>query len=191
MFLFRLARKNIQNFAVQRLKQFIWVAMSTVVCFFITSVQLNEVVIGKLQHMWLLVEFINYGSIILILICVVVTYKITDSLLQKRKKEFEWYEVTNLHKKQMICLLCQEQLLIYGGALLFGLIHGMLFLKLFTIIVMKAVGIQGVNSAPITTYAITISVFMMITVIGLSMWQCCRFIQGIKGESSYKTKKKA
>ena len=39
--------------------------------------------------------------------------------------------------------IMSEQLFIYGVAFVFGLVNGMLFLKLFTIICMKIAGIQG------------------------------------------------
>jgi len=120
-----------------------------------------------------------------------ITYKMTGSLLQSRGEEFRSYEVVNMKRKEMLCLLCQEQLLTYGGAFVFGLIHGMLFLKLFIIIFMKVVGIQGITNAPITAYAIMVTAVVMITVIIISIWQCCRFIQRLKDEKSHETRRKA
>ncbi len=73
-----------------------------------------------------------------------------------------------------------EQLFIYGAASVFGLVHGMLFLKLFTIIFMKIAGIQGINSAPITIYAIAVVSIIMMAVVVLSMMQCCRFVSKFK-----------
>ena len=70
--------------------------------------------------------------------------------LHVRREEFTSYVAENMKRKEVLCLLFQEQLFIYGAAFVFGLINGMLFLKLFTVIFMKIAGIQGVNSAPIT-----------------------------------------
>ncbi|EEL69748.1 FtsX-like permease family protein [Bacillus mycoides] len=191
MSLFRLARKNIQTFATKRLKQFMWIAMNTMICFFMVSFRFNEAVISKAGHTLIFVNWFYAMFLFAVFVCIFITYKMTASLLQVRREEFKSYEVVNMTRKEMLCLLCQEQLLIYGGAFVFGLIHGMLFLKLFIIIFMKAVGIQGLTNAPITTYAIMITAVVMITVIIISMWQCCRFTQRLKGEKSYETRRKA
>ncbi|MFJ8412493.1 FtsX-like permease family protein [Bacillus paramycoides] len=191
MSLFRLAKKNIQTFATKRLKQFMWIAMNTMICFFMISFRFNEVVVSKAGYTPIFVNWFYVLFLFVVFVCTFITYKMTASLLQVRREEFKSYEVVNMTRKEMFCLLCQEQLLTYGGAFVFGLIHGMLFLKLFTIIFMKAVGIQGVTNAPITMYAIVVTAVVMIIVIIISMWQCCRFTQRLKGEKSHETRRKA
>ncbi|MED0959682.1 FtsX-like permease family protein [Bacillus paramycoides] len=191
MSLFRLAKKNIQTFATKRLKQFMWIAMNTMICFFMISFRFNEVVVSKAGYTPIIVNWFYVLFLFVVFVCTFITYKMTASLLQVRREEFKSYEVVNMTRKEMFCLLCQEQLLTYGGAFVFGLIHGMLFLKLFTIIFMKAVGIQGVTNAPITMYAIVVTAVVMIIVIIISMWQCCRFTQRLKGEKSHETRRKA
>ncbi|MED0969589.1 FtsX-like permease family protein [Bacillus paramycoides] len=191
MSLFRLAKKNIQTFATKRLKQFMWIAMNTMICFFMISFRFNEVVVSKAGYTPIFVNWLYAMFLFVVFVCTFITYKMTASLLQVRREEFKSYEVVNMTRKEMFCLLCQEQLLTYGGAFVVGLIHGMLFLKLFTIIFMKAVGIQGVTNAPITMYAIVVTAVVMIIVIIISMWQCCRFTQRLKGEKSHETRRKA
>ena len=73
----------------------------------------------------------------------------------------------------------------------FGLINGMLFLKLFTVIFMKIAGIQGINSAPITIYAVVIISIIMMTVVLISMMQCYRFVRNLKDENSLRFKERA
>ncbi|PFL17495.1 ABC transporter permease [Bacillus cereus] len=191
MSLFRLARKNIKTFAARRLKQFIWIAMNTMICFFMISFRFNEAVISKAEYTPIFVKWFYAIFLFVVFVCMFITYKMTGSLLQSRGEEFRSYEVVNMKRKEMLCLLCQEQLLTYGGAFVFGLIHGMLFLKLFIIIFMKVVGIQGITNAPITAYAIMVTAVVMITVIIISIWQCCRFIQRLKDEKSHETRRKA
>lgn len=191
MSLFRLARNNIQNFAAQRLKQFIWIAMSTMLSFFIISIQSNEVIIKKLQHIPLFVEFFNYVSILLFLVCSFAIYQMIKGFLKTRRQEFQSYEANNMKKSQIVCLLCQEQLLIFGGALFFGLVHGMLFLRLFIVIFMKVAGIRGVSGALITIYALLVTTLLIMILIVLSMWQCYQFVYDLKKESVYKTEEKA
>ncbi|MGW8449622.1 ABC transporter permease, partial [Bacillus wiedmannii] len=48
MSLCQLVRKNIRTFAAKRMKQFMWVAMSTMILFFMISLQFNEVIVGEL-----------------------------------------------------------------------------------------------------------------------------------------------
>ncbi|HDR5275844.1 TPA: ABC transporter permease, partial [Bacillus thuringiensis] len=129
--------------------------------------------------------------IVLIFICIFTTYKMMSSFLLVRREEFTSYVAENIKRKEVLCLLCQEQLFIYGAAFVFGLINGMLFLKLFTVIFMKIAGIQGVNSAPITIYAIVVVSIIMIVILLLSMVQCFRFVQSLQDKNSLYFKKKA
>ena len=44
------------------------------------------------------------------------TYKMMYSLLHVRREEFISYVAENMKRKEVICVLCQEQLFIYGAA---------------------------------------------------------------------------
>lgn len=55
------------------------------------------------------------------------TYQMMYSLLHVRREEFTSYVAENMKRKEVLCLLFQEQLFIYGAAFVFGLINGMLF----------------------------------------------------------------
>ncbi|WP_410983314.1 ABC transporter permease [Bacillus cereus] len=191
MSLFRLARKNIQNYAAQRLKQFIWIALSTMLGFFIISIRSDEAVIEKMQHTPFLLVPLYYGGLLLFFVCTAVTYKMTNRFLKNRKQELLLYETTGMQKRKIFWLFCQEQLLICGGAVLFGLIHGMLFLKLFTVIFIKLIGAHGISSVPITLYAVSVTIVLIGIIIVLSIWQCYKFIQEFKCEQLYKIEKKA
>ncbi|HDX9631773.1 TPA: ABC transporter permease [Bacillus cereus] len=191
MSLCRLVRKNIRTFAAKRMKQFMWIAMSTMVLFFMISLQFNKGAIGELGTTLLFQMCFYTLFIVFIFICIFTTYKITFSLLQVRKEEMKSYVTENRKKNEVLCLLCQEQLFIYGAAFVFGLVNGMLFLKLFTIIFMKIAGIQGINSAPITIYAIVVVSIIMIVIFLLSMLQCFRFIQSLQDKNPFHFKEKA
>ncbi|AFQ13716.1 MULTISPECIES: FtsX-like permease family protein [Bacillus cereus group] len=191
MSLCRLARKNIRTFATKRMKQFIWIAMSTMILFFMISLQFNEGAILKVGDTFVFQMYFYTLFIVLIFICIFTTYKMMSSFLLVRREEFTSYVAENIKRKEVLCLLCQEQLFIYGAAFVFGLINGMLFLKLFTVIFMKIAGIQGVNSAPITIYAIVVVSIIMIVILLLSMVQCFRFVQSLQDKNSLYFKKKA
>ncbi|PEB59276.1 ABC transporter permease [Bacillus thuringiensis] len=191
MSLCRLARKNIRTFATKRMKQFIWIAMSTMILFFMISLQFNEGAIWKVGDTFVFQMYFYTLFIVLIVICIFTTYKMMSSLLLVRREEFTSYVAENMKRKEVLCLLCQEQLFIYGAAFVFGLINGMLFLKLFTVIFMKIAGIQGVNSAPITIYAVVIISIIMMTVVLITMMQCYRFVRSLKDENSLRLKERA
>ncbi|OUB77988.1 ABC transporter permease [Bacillus thuringiensis serovar zhaodongensis] len=191
MSLCRLARKNIRTFATKRMKQFIWIAMSTMILFFMISLQFNEGAIWKVGDTFVFQMYFYTLFIVLIFICIFTTYQMMYSLLHVRREEFTSYVAENMKRKEVLCLLFQEQLFIYGAAFVFGLINGMLFLKLFTVIFMKIAGIQGVNSAPITIYAIVVMSIIMIVILLLSMVQCFRFVQSLQDKNSLHFKKKA
>ncbi|MED3357812.1 ABC transporter permease [Bacillus thuringiensis] len=191
MSLCRLARKNIRTFATKRMKQFIWIAMSTMILFFMISLQFNEGAILKVGDAFVFQMYFYTLFIVLIFICIFTTYKMMYSLLLVRREEFTSYVAENIKRKEVLCLLCQEQLFIYGAAFVFGLVNGMLFLKLFTVIFMKIAGIQGVNSAPITIYAVVIISIIMMTVVLITMMQCYRFVRSLKDENSLRLKERA
>lgn len=191
MSLCRLARKNIRTFATKRMKQFMWIAMSIMILFFMISLQFNEGAILKVGDAFVFQMYFYTLFIVLIFICIFTTYKMMYSLLLVRREEFTSYVAENIKRKEVLYLLCQEQLFIYGAAFVFGLVNGMLFLKLFTIIFIRIAGIQGINSAPITIYAIVVVSIIMIVILLLSMVQCFRFVQSLQGENSLHFKKKA
>ncbi|ENL4423419.1 MULTISPECIES: hypothetical protein [Bacillus cereus group] len=191
MSLCRLARKNIRTFAIKRMKQFMWIAMSIMILFFMISLQFNEGAILKVGDAFVFQMYFYTLFIVLIFICIFTTYKMMYSLLLVRREEFTSYVAENIKRKEVLCLLCQEQLFIYGAAFVFGLVNGMLFLKLFTIIFIRIAGIQGINSAPITIYAIVVVSIIMIVILLLSMVQCFRFVQSLQDKNSLHFKKKA
>ncbi|MBC6971616.1 FtsX-like permease family protein [Bacillus sp. Xin] len=191
MSLFRLARKNIQNYAAQRLKQFIWIALSTMLYFFVISIRSNEAVIEKIQHIQFWLVSLYYGEILLFFTCAAVTYQMTKRFLKSRKQELLLYKTVGMQKRKIFWLFCQEQLLICGGAILFGLIHGMLFLKLFTVIFIKLIGVHGINSVPITIYALWVTTMLVSIITLLSIWQCYKFIRNFQREQLYKVEEKA
>ncbi|PFN24873.1 ABC transporter permease [Bacillus cereus] len=191
MSLCRLARKNIRTFATKRMKQFMWIAMSTMILFFMISLQFNEGAILKVGDAFVFQMYFYTLFIVLIFICIFTTYKMMYSLLLVRREEFTSYVAENIKRKEVLCVLCQEQLFIYGAAFVFGLINGMLFLKLFTVIFMKIAGIQGINSASITIYAVVIISVIMMTVVLISMMQCYRFVRSLKDENSLRFKERA
>ncbi|ADH08147.1 MULTISPECIES: hypothetical protein [Bacillus] len=191
MSLCRLARKNIRTFATKRMKQFMWIAMSIMILFFMISLQFNEGAILKVGDAFVFQMYFYTLFIVLIFICIFTTYKMMYSLLLVRREEFTSYVAENIKRKEVLCLLCQEQLFIYGAAFVFGLVNGMLFLKLFTIIFIRIAGIQGISSAPITIYAIVVVSVIMIVILLLSMVQCFRFVQSLQDKNSLHFKKKA
>ncbi|MFB4336985.1 ABC transporter permease [Bacillus sp. BR_16] len=191
MSLCRLARKNIRTFATKRMKQFMWIAMSIMILFFMISLQFNEGAILKVGDAFVFQMYFYTLFIVLIFICIFTTYKMMYSLLLVRREEFTSYVAENIKRKEVLCLLCQEQLFIYGAAFVLGLVNGMLFLKLFTIIFIRIAGIQGINSAPITIYAIVVVSIIMIVILLLSMVQCFRFVQSLQDKNSLHFKKKA
>lgn len=93
--------KNIQNYAAQRLKQFICIATSAMLYFFIISVQSNEAVIEKIKQIPLLIGLLYYGSILLFFVCCFVTYQMTKGFLKQRRQECHSYETVGMKKEKL------------------------------------------------------------------------------------------
>ena len=55
---------------------------------------------------------------------------------------------------------------------------------------MKIAGIQGIDSAPITIYAIVVVSIIMIVILLLSMVQCFRFVQSLQDKIRFISRKR-
>ncbi|MGG0275837.1 FtsX-like permease family protein [Bacillus rhizoplanae] len=174
MSLFQLARKNIQEHAAERLQHFVFIVCCVVTYFLLVSIQYNEVVLERLGQKAFLVGFLCYGSIVIVVsACFFILY-VHARFMKKRQKELQSNRLTGMKRKQIGLILCYEQLMIGGGALIVGLLHGMLFLKLFTVIILRVTGCYGISSAPITIYGLLYTVISFIVVILLTAGQCYR-----------------
>ena len=79
------------------------------------SLQFNEGAILKVGDAFVFQMYFYTLFIVLIFICIFTTYKMMYSLLVRRE-EFTSYVAENIKRKEVLCLLCQEQLFIYGAA---------------------------------------------------------------------------
>lgn len=176
MSLFQLVRKNIQQHAAERLQHFVFISCSVSVYFLLVSIQYNEAAVGAIKHTSLLMNFLCYGSTITFSFsCFFILY-VHTRFMKKRQKELQSYRLTGMKRKQIGLILCYEQLMIGGGALIVGLLHGMLFLKLFTIVILRVTGCYGISSAPITIYSLLYTVISFIMIILLTAGQCYRCV---------------
>ncbi|MEI4828850.1 FtsX-like permease family protein [Bacillus sp. FJAT-53711] len=190
MSLFQLARKNIQEHAIEHLQHFVFISCSVIVYFLLVSIQYNEAVVGAIKHKWLLMNFLYYESTITFSFsCLFILY-VHARFMKKRQKELQSYRLTGMKRKQIGLILCYEQVMIGGGALVFGLLHGMLFLKLFTVIILKVTGCQGISSAPITIHAFLYTVILILIVILLTTGQCYRCVYQLSSVDSNEVKGK-
>ncbi|MGG0185215.1 FtsX-like permease family protein [Bacillus rhizoplanae] len=181
MSLFQLAKKSIQAHAAERLQHFVFIACSVIVYFLLVSIQYNEAVVGAIKHK----TFLYYGSTIAFSFsCLFILY-VHARFMKKRQKELQSYRLTGMIRKRIVLILCYEQLIIGGGALVFGLLHGMLFLKLFTVIIMRLTGSHGISSAPITIYGLLYTAILFIIIILLTAGQCYRCVYQLTVVDSY------
>ncbi|MCP1124503.1 FtsX-like permease family protein [Bacillus sp. 3103sda1] len=181
MSLFQLAKKSIQAHAAERLQHFVFIACSVIVYFLLVSIQYNEAVVGAIKHK----SFLYYGSTIAFSFsCLFILY-VHARFMKNRQKELQSYRFTGMKRRQISLILCYEQLMIGGGALVFGLLHGMLFLKLFTVIIMRLTGSHGISSAPITIYGLLYTAILFIIMILLTAGQCYRCVYQLTVVDSY------
>ncbi|MGG2014622.1 FtsX-like permease family protein [Bacillus sp. S10(2024)] len=190
MSLLQLARKNIQEHATERLQHFVFIVCSVIIYFLLLSIQYNEAVVGAIKHKSLLIKFLYNGStIIFSLSCLFILY-VHTCFMKKRQKEFQSYRLTGTKRRQIAFILCYEQLMIGGGALIVGLLHGMLFLKLFTVVILRVTGCHGISSAPITIYGLLYTAILFLIIILLTMGQCYRYTYQLTVIDLYNMKEK-
>ena len=69
------SEKNIITFATKRMKQFMWIAMSTMILFFMISLQFNEGAILKVGNAFVFQMYFYTLFIVLIFICILLHIK--------------------------------------------------------------------------------------------------------------------
>ncbi|EKN70031.1 ABC transporter permease [Neobacillus bataviensis LMG 21833] len=167
MTLSSIARKNIWKNLRQYMIYLNSMIFSIAIYFTFVSLQYNEqllsstVTLGKLESAFIA------ASIILMIFAAIFIWYSNSFFTRKRKKEVGLYALFGMSRKKVGQLLFYENIIIGLIALLIGITVGLLFSKLFMMIIFKIMGFSLQVSFTVSKHALiqTAVVFMLIILI--------------------------
>ncbi|ULT54592.1 ABC transporter permease [Neobacillus drentensis] len=190
MTLFSLARKNI----LKNLRQYVIYLYSMIISisiyFTFVSLQYNEQLISSSVTRGKLEPAFQAAAVILIVFSAIFIWYSNAFFTKKRKKEVGLYALFGMSKKKIGQLLFYENLIMGVFALFIGITVGLLFSKLFTMIIFKMMGFSLEAAFTIKERGLiqTTAVFLLITL--LTSFQSYRLIYRFSLAELFKAEQK-
>lgn len=196
MTLYSLAKRNIRR-NIKAYSLYLYPMVFSIVIFFIfASLQYNKQIIESLTIHDKIEPAFQTASILLFFFSAAFIWFSNAYFTRRRKKEVALYSLFGIEKKQIGKLLFYENLILGISALCIGLTLGIVFSKLFTMILMKLMGISIIAKLTLSVKAIWQTVIGFMIIIVLTSWHNFRLIyrnsllQLIKAEKQAEKKQK-
>lgn len=171
MTLFELVIRSMRKNMKQYYLYFFALMMSTTLYFVFASLQNDTTVLaatfGDVQFASL---FQASGVLLLAIVAIFMLYA-SRIFLNRRSREIGLYQLIGLTRNKVSLLLMSENFLLGLGALSLGIGVGALMSRLFLLILMKLIGIQGVVSLTFSLSAALQTVYVFAALIGLTLLQ--------------------
>ena len=164
MTLSSIARKNIRKNLRQYMIYLNSMIFSIIIYFTFVSLQYNEQLLSSTITLGKLGPAFQAASIILMIFAAIFIWYSNSFFTRKRKKEVGLYALFGMSRKKIGQLLFYENIIIGILALIIGIAIGLLFSKLFMMIIFKIMGFSIEVSFTISNQAIlqTVAVFLFI-----------------------------
>lgn len=167
MTLFSLARKNILGNFKNYLIYFFSLIFSVVIYFTFVSLRYSGDIAASTMPANVVRSIFLQASLLLLLFVVVFVWYSNAFFTRKRKKEVGLYALLGMRKKTIGRMLFYENVIMGAIAIVAGIVLGAFSSKLFTMILLKIMGIEGHVSFTISPGAIanTVLVFAVIQLL--------------------------
>ena len=167
MSLFQIAIRNIKKSIGNYSVYFISMIVSILVYFTFTSIQYNRQVVDMISISIKIKMIFNVCAIIIALFAAIFMWYSNTFFLRCRKQEVGMYCLLGVRKSQVASMLFYENLILGLAALVIGIISGMLFSRLFTMILVRLMGFGAELAVTFSLEAVinTIVVFFIIFLI--------------------------
>lgn len=157
-FYIQLAKNNIKR----NLRNFIpfWISCMTVVVFFFNLSNLREVLLNAsgVYGNNTLAGFLEFGTWLVAILSTIFIFYSNSFLMRNRKKELALYGILGLGKKHIAKVLLLETLFLSFTSILSGLIVGIVFAKLFFLIMKRLIVYEIGVEYGIYHYSVIISI---------------------------------
>ena len=150
---FRSMRKNIKHYYLY----FFALIFSVVLYFVFATLQHDPVVYTQSDQMS--TAFLAAGILLIFIIGIFVVYA-NSIFLKKRSREIGLYQLIGLKKSIIARLLVFENLLLGIGALVVGIVIGMLVSRIFLLLLMKLIGYEMIINISFSMVAVIQTIFV-------------------------------
>jgi len=163
----RSMRKNMRQYYLY----FFALMMSATLYFVFAALQNDTSILGAAFEDVQFASLFKASGILLLVIAAIFMLYANSIFLKRRSREIGLYQLIGLTRNKVVVLLVTENVLLGLGALLLGIGAGLLMSRLFLLILMKLIGIQGVISLTFSAAAAIQTAYVFGLLIGLTILQ--------------------
>lgn len=167
MMLSKLALKNVKTQFRYYLMYFVSMAFSVMVYYSFVSMSYDESLLNRAANDMRIDVGLRAGSVMIVLFIIIFMFSANSFFVKRRKREIGLYNLLGMRRSQIGILFFVENMLLGALALVTGISLGIVFSKLFTMLLLKAIHTPISSNFIISFEAIlnTILVFSIILAI--------------------------
>ncbi|MEG0550673.1 MAG: ABC transporter permease [Vagococcus sp.] len=167
MMLSKLALKNVKTQFRYYLMYFVSMAFSVMVYYSFVSMSYEKTLLKRAANDMRIDAGLRAGSVMIILFIIIFMFSANSFFVKRRKREIGLYNLLGMRRSQIGILFFVENMLLGALALVTGITLGIIFSKLFTMLLLKAIHVPISSSIIISFEAIlnTMIVFLIILAI--------------------------
>ncbi|MCM3758588.1 FtsX-like permease family protein [Sporosarcina aquimarina] len=163
----RSMRKNLKHYYLY----FFALILSVVLYFVFASLQHDSTVLERTESSFTMASGFKAAGILLLFISGVFVLYANSIFLKRRSREVGLYQLIGLSKFTVTRMLVTENFLLGTGALAIGIGIGLLVSRVFLLLLMKLVGIDGVLTLSFSGAAILQTVIVFVALLALTSLQ--------------------
>ncbi|RDY31166.1 ABC transporter permease [Lachnotalea glycerini] len=142
--------------------------------YFLVVAMLNNKGLKDIPSSGSLVQCFQISNFIISIIAVIFMVYVNSFLIKKRLKEFGLYNILGLEKKHIIYVMLTENIILFGAAILSGMLFGIIFGKLMFLVLLKIC-----HTSAETRFLLSITPFIQTLKLFGIIFVFCSFINSI------------
>lgn len=126
------------------------------------------------------IEAFIAGSVVILIIIITFVMFANHLFIKRRHKEFALYKLIGMTDSKILRMLLLENMIIYFGSVLIGILLGLLFSRLLTMILFGLMGIESVVTFQFSVESLFYTVLLFIAIFIILLIQNIVFIKRTK-----------
>lgn len=164
MMLFNLATKNVKTQFKYYFMYFISMAFSVMVYYSFVSMSYDKALINRAAADMRIDAGLRSGSVMIILFIIIFMFSANAFFVKRRKREIGLYSLLGMRKRQIGFLFFVENMFLGLIALVTGILFGVIFSKLFAMLLLKSIQVP-VTSGFIFSFAAVLNTVLIFLII--------------------------
>jgi putative ABC transport system permease protein len=177
--IFNLSWKNFKGQFLNYFVYFISMTFAVIVYYCFSAITYNRALVKRVGQEIHISGAMNFGGVLLIVMVLGFMLAANHFFLLKRRREIDLYHLFGMRKSQIALLFFVETLIIGAASLVIGIAFGVVFSKLFSMILAKAMFLKVESlfsiSFPSMMQTALIFAFMLLIVSFRSTWMIYRY----------------